>query len=66
MGVLHAKAVVADEETVFVTSANFTEAALERNIELGLLVRDRALAASIVGHFRGLIEGQMLIPLPGS
>ncbi len=40
-GVLHATAVVADEEAVFVTSANLTEAALDRNIELGLLVRDR-------------------------
>ena len=46
-GVLHAKAVVADDETVFVTSANLTEAAFDRNIELGLLVRDRALAASV-------------------
>jgi phosphatidylserine/phosphatidylglycerophosphate/cardiolipin synthase-like enzyme len=46
-GVLHAKAVV-DDEVVFVTSANLTEAALERNIELGLLVRDRALAAAVV------------------
>ncbi len=63
-GVLHAKAVVADEEAVFVTSANLTEAALERNIELGLLVRDRALAGSIVAHFRGLIERGLLHALP--
>ena len=34
-GVLHAKAVVVDGEAVFVTSANLTEAALDRNIELG-------------------------------
>lgn len=34
-GVLHAKAVVADAESVFVTSANLTDAALDRNIELG-------------------------------
>jgi phosphatidylserine/phosphatidylglycerophosphate/cardiolipin synthase-like enzyme len=40
-GVLHAKGVVADDEVVFVTSANLTEAALDRNIEVGLLVRDR-------------------------
>ncbi len=40
-GVLHAKAAIADEEVVFVTSANFTEAAFDRNIEVGLLVRDR-------------------------
>jgi phosphatidylserine/phosphatidylglycerophosphate/cardiolipin synthase-like enzyme len=63
-GVLHAKAVVADEEAVFVTSANLTEAALDRNIEIGLLVRDRALAASVSSHFRGLIDRGLLKPLP--
>lgn len=63
-GVLHAKAVVTDDETVFVTSANMTEAALERNIELGLLFRDRALAASVSSHFRGLIDRGLLRPLP--
>ncbi len=52
-GALHAKAVVADDEAVFVTSANLTEAALDRNIEVGLLVRDRALAATLSSHFRG-------------
>jgi phosphatidylserine/phosphatidylglycerophosphate/cardiolipin synthase-like enzyme len=63
-GVLHAKAVVADDEVVFVTSANLTEAAFDRNIELGLLVRDRALAASVSIHFRGLIDRALLHPLP--
>lgn len=65
MGVLHAKAVVKDDEAVFITSANLTEAALDRNIELGLVVRDAALAATVVGHFRGLIERGFLRPLPG-
>jgi phosphatidylserine/phosphatidylglycerophosphate/cardiolipin synthase-like enzyme len=64
-GVLHAKAVVADDEAVFVTSANLTEAGWDRNIELGLLVRDRALAGSIVAHFHGLIERGLLRVLPG-
>jgi phosphatidylserine/phosphatidylglycerophosphate/cardiolipin synthase-like enzyme len=62
--VLHAKAVVSDDDTVFVTSANLTEAALGRNIELGLLVRDRALAGSIIAHFRGLIDRRLLHSLP--
>ena len=65
-GVLHAKAVVADDEAVFVTSANLTEAALDRNIELGLLVRDRAIAASVSSHFRVLIDQMLLHPLPMS
>lgn len=43
-GVLHTKAVVADEESLFVTSANLTEAALNRNIEVGVLLRDRTSA----------------------
>jgi phosphatidylserine/phosphatidylglycerophosphate/cardiolipin synthase-like enzyme len=63
-GVLHAKAVVVDDEVVFVTSANFTEAALDRNIEIGLLVRDHALALSVSSHFRGLIDRGLLRPLP--
>jgi phosphatidylserine/phosphatidylglycerophosphate/cardiolipin synthase-like enzyme len=64
-GVLHAKAVVVDDEVVFITSANLTEAALDRNIELGLLVRDRALAGSVSRHFQTLIDRGMLVTLPG-
>ena len=63
-GVLHAKAVVADDEAVFVTSANLTEAALDRNIEVGVLVRDRALALSVSSHFQVLIDRGLLKPLP--
>ena len=63
-GVLHAKAVVADGEVVFVTSANLTDAALDRNFELGILLRDRALATSVSSHFQGLIDGKWLAPLP--
>ena len=65
-GVLHAKAVVADDEAVFITSANLTEAAFDRNIELGLLARDRTLAATTVLHFRTLIEQGLLQLLPSS
>ena len=64
--VLHAKAVVADDEAVFVTSANLTDAALDRNIELGIFLRDRALAASVTSHLRGLIDHELLKPLPAA
>jgi phosphatidylserine/phosphatidylglycerophosphate/cardiolipin synthase-like enzyme len=63
-GVLHAKAVVADDEAVFITSANLTEAALDRNIELGVLIHDRAFALTVAGYFRGLIDHDLLKPLP--
>jgi phosphatidylserine/phosphatidylglycerophosphate/cardiolipin synthase-like enzyme len=62
--VLHAKAVVVDDDTVFITSANLTEAALDSNFELGLLVRDRALAASVSTHFQVLIDQRLLLPMP--
>lgn len=62
--VLHAKAVVADEERLFVTSANLTEAAMDRNIEIGVLFRDRTLARTAVAHFRGLVDQEFLQRLP--
>ena len=65
-GVLHAKALVVDDELAFVTSANLTEAALDRNIEMGVLLRDRAFAQTVVQHFRALIERSRLLPLPSS
>jgi hypothetical protein len=49
---------------VFVISANFTEAALDRNIELSVLVRDRTLALTISGYFQSLIDLDLLKPLP--
>lgn len=63
-GVLHAKAVIADEEALFVTSANLTEAALDRNVEVGVLLRDRTIALTALAHFRALIDQELLLPLP--
>ena len=63
-GVLHAKAVIADEERVFITSANFTAAAQDDNIELGVHVRNRSLALGVVRHLQGLIDRGMLAALP--
>lgn len=63
-GVLHAKAVVVDDKTVFVTSANLTEAAFDRNFELGFLIRDSALAMSVASHFRALVDQGLLLRLP--
>lgn len=57
---LHAKCVVVDGEAVFISSANFTEAAQERNIEMGLLVRSRGLAEQLVNHFDTLMQAGFL------
>ena len=63
--VLHAKAVVVDDEALFITSANLTEAASERNIEMGVLLRDRSMALSVVLYFRRLIDSGHLRLVPG-
>lgn len=63
-GVLHAKAIVVDEHVALVTSANLTEAAFDRNIEVGILSREAQLAGSLVRHFRVLIDRGLLSPLP--
>jgi phosphatidylserine/phosphatidylglycerophosphate/cardiolipin synthase-like enzyme len=65
-GVLHAKAIVVDEQVALVTSANLTEAAFDRNIEVGILSRDQLLAASLTRHFRVLIDRGLLRLLPST
>ncbi|MCC7541103.1 MAG: phospholipase [Deltaproteobacteria bacterium] len=57
---LHAKCVVVDERWAFVTSANFTEAAQERNIEAGVLLDHPRIAEALAGRFRALQEAGKL------
>tara|TARA_R110002126_G_scaffold1402_2_gene7946 strand:+ start:15587 stop:16360 length:774 start_codon:yes stop_codon:yes gene_type:complete len=64
--VLHAKAIVRDGQETLVTSANFTEAALDRNIELGVLFNDAHFARRVVRHYQRLIEEGRLLSLPSS
>ncbi len=61
---MHAKCVVIDGREALVTSANFTEAAQERNIELGLLADSQLIAHRIEGHFMSLIGSRYLVRLP--
>ncbi len=60
---MHAKCVVIDGAEALVTSANFTEAAQERNIELGLLVDSQPVAHRIEEHFMSLIRNEILVRL---
>ncbi|MCY4673800.1 MAG: DISARM system phospholipase D-like protein DrmC [Bacteroidetes bacterium] len=61
---MHAKCIVIDGEEAFVTSANFTEAAQERNIELGLLVDSSIIARRIENHFTTLIRNNSFARVP--
>jgi phosphatidylserine/phosphatidylglycerophosphate/cardiolipin synthase-like enzyme len=62
---LHAKCVVVDEERFIITSANFTEAAHERNIEAGVLMIDQVVAKAIRSQFEMLAANKLLQRVPG-
>lgn len=53
---LHAKCVVVDDARAFVTSANLTEAAQDRNIEAGVLLEDPIFARSLRRQFESLVD----------
>jgi phosphatidylserine/phosphatidylglycerophosphate/cardiolipin synthase-like enzyme len=55
-GSLHAKCIVVDGEHVFVSSANFTEAAQQRNIEVGLLIRSHVVGERVCRFFETLLD----------
>lgn len=61
----HAKCVIADENLAFVTSANFTEWAQQRNVEAGVLIRDRHFAGQLRQQFDGLVQSKQVHRLPG-
>lgn len=61
---LHAKCLVIDATTSFVSSANFTEAAHLRNIEVGLLVHSQPLARRLTQHFVALAAEGILRRVP--
>ncbi|MEI6607253.1 MAG: DISARM system phospholipase D-like protein DrmC [Verrucomicrobiota bacterium] len=62
-GVMHAKVVIIDTEAALVTSANFTEAAQNRNIEAGVIVRQTHQVGVLRSYFEGLIDTGGLRPL---
>lgn len=62
---LHAKCIVVDERIAFVSSANFTEAAQERNIEVGVVIQSSEVAARLARHFLALMQSGVLIQATG-
>jgi cardiolipin synthase A/B len=54
-GAVHAKCGVADGSLAFITSANLTRAAMENNMELGVLVRGGNLPEKLERHLVALI-----------
>ena len=54
-GSVHAKCAVADIKTAFVSSANLTGAAMEWNMEAGVLVKGGAMPIQLARHLKELI-----------
>lgn len=62
---LHAKCVVVDDRWSFVSSANFTNRGLERNLETGVLIEDPLFTSRLTEQWLSLVEsGQMQPYLP--
>lgn len=61
---MHAKCVVIDERVALVTSANFTEAAHARNVEVGALLHDEEFARTLATQFMAQVRHRELVALP--
>jgi len=59
-GSVHAKCAVADGELAFITSANLTSSAMERNMELGVLVKGGELPFELHRHLEALISTKVI------
>ncbi|MCW5600027.1 phospholipase D-like domain-containing protein [Nitrosomonas sp.] len=59
-GAVHAKCAVADNELAFITRANLTSVAMERNMELGDLVKGGELTFELYRHLEALISTKVI------
>lgn len=60
-GKVHAKIAVADGMRAFLTSANLTGHALEKNIEAGVLINGGKVAKDLQDHLMALIEESIIV-----
>ena len=60
IGSVHAKCAVADGRIAFLTSANLSRAAMERNMELGVFVRGGHLPEELHRHLEALVKTELV------
>ncbi|EMJ7188120.1 phospholipase [Vibrio vulnificus] len=63
---VHAKCAVADRRGAFITSANLTEAALDRNIEMGINIEGGSIPADICSQLNSMINSKEILPYTSS
>lgn len=54
-GSLHAKIAVADQQKLFISSANLTDYAMDLNMEMGVLIEDRMIGKQVFHLFETMI-----------
>lgn len=64
-GRVHAKLAVADETMCFITSANLTGHAMDRNMEAGVLITGGSLPRLLDMHLRSLVDTNVIAIAPG-
>lgn len=62
---MHVKTVIMDRRAILVSSANLTGAAMDRNMELGLLVESGHIPETVDRHFDELIEAEQIARIGG-
>ncbi len=62
-GSVHAKVAVADDHTGFITSANLTGYAMEKNIEAGVLITGGQMPKLLGEHLRYLVDTRVVSPI---
>lgn len=62
-GRVHAKVAVADGRTCFITSANLTGHAMEKNMETGVLISGGHIPTVLDRHLRALVDMKVVSPI---
>jgi phosphatidylserine/phosphatidylglycerophosphate/cardiolipin synthase-like enzyme len=66
MGSLHAKFAIADDQKIFISSANLTNYAMTLNMEMGILVHSANFASEVSEHIHRLISSGHFVTHPNS
>ena len=61
-GKVHAKVAVADGNIAFISSANLTGHAMEKNMEAGVLMQGGDLPTQLQDHLDGLVDVRTIVP----
>lgn len=62
-GSMHVKALIVDDEALLLTSANWSAAAMDDNMELGAVIRDKEVVSAVIEHFNQFIANSVLVSL---